>query len=92
MRDTVRETEAEIEGGEEGSAEGRGEMRGEESEGDAKAYQFGETLGHDARYQNRSFETVEPDARSDFEQHNLGDWARHREAVRRGYEHARRAA
>ncbi|MFW6027953.1 MAG: YsnF/AvaK domain-containing protein [bacterium] len=84
VRDTVRETEAEVEGGEQGRA-------GQEDVDDS-AYRFGEELARDERFRDRAFDNIEPEARYAFEHRNLGDWSRHREAVRRGYEHSRRAA
>ena len=53
----------------------------------APAYQYGSTLAGDQRYANRSWDEIEPSARSDWQTRNPGgDWERFKAAARHGWE------
>lgn len=53
----------------------------------APAYQYGHSLGGDARYQGRAWDDLETEARSDWESRNPGStWERFKAAVRHGWE------
>lgn len=51
------------------------------------AYRYGAGLSADSRYSGRSWDTVEPDLRRDWERSHPGsDWERFKSAVRHGWE------
>lgn len=50
------------------------------------AYRYGYNLATDARYQDRSWDEIETDARHGWEDYNQGTWEDFKDAVRRGWE------
>ncbi len=50
------------------------------------AYDYGRELAEHAPDRTASWQTIEPQARDDFERRNPGMWNRYSDAVRRGYE------
>jgi hypothetical protein len=55
------------------------------------AYRYGHALASDGRYDGRSWDEIEPDARAEWEQrHPQGAWERFKRAVRYAWEHAAR--
>lgn len=56
------------------------------------AYEYGRQLAGDQRYSNRDWAAVERDAQTSFEQRNPGKWGQYRDAVRCGYDRARKAS
>jgi uncharacterized protein (TIGR02271 family) len=53
----------------------------------APAYQYGSTVGGDARYSGRDWSAIEPDVRRDWETSHRGSaWENFKDAVRHGWE------
>jgi stress response protein YsnF len=52
----------------------------------APAYQYGSQLRNNQRYAGRDWNTIEPDARRDWESRSPGTWDRMKNAVRYGWE------
>ena len=53
----------------------------------APAYQYGSTVGGDARYSGRDWSAIEPDIRRDWETSHRGSaWENFKDAVRHGWE------
>lgn len=50
------------------------------------AYRYGYGLASDARYQNRTWDVIEPDVRGDWERDHPGTWERFKNAVRHAWE------
>lgn len=50
------------------------------------AYRYGYGLASDARYQNRSWDQVEPDVRRDWEREHPGTWERFKASIRHAWE------
>lgn len=55
------------------------------------AYHYGYNLSHDARFQNRTWAEVEPEARHAWEERYVESWDQFKDAVRHAWEEARRA-
>ncbi|MGE3539756.1 MAG: DUF2382 domain-containing protein [Candidatus Tectimicrobiota bacterium] len=53
------------------------------------AYRFGYDLGSHERYHGRDWETLEADARRDWETRQPGTWERFKQAIRHGWEQVR---
>jgi len=55
------------------------------------AYRYGHALASDTRYDGRSWDEIEPQARAEWERrHQPSGWERFRRAVRHAWEHATR--
>jgi hypothetical protein len=55
------------------------------------AYRYGHALASDTRYDGRSWDEIEPEARAEWERrHQQSGWERFRRAVRHAWEHATR--
>lgn len=52
------------------------------------AYRYGYGLANDARYQNRTWDQVEPDVRRDWEREHPGSWERFKSSIRRAWDRA----
>ena len=63
--------------------------RGSPYEHWAPAYRYGYDLATDARYRDREWATVEPDARRDWEQRHTGTWEEFKEAIRHAWDKVR---
>ena len=78
VRDTVRRTDVEVERLDENDARFR------------PAYEFASELAKDQRYHGRSWEQIEPEARTSFERRHPGNkWDQMKDAVRKGWDRAR---
>ena len=63
--------------------------RGSPYEHWAPAYRYGYDIATDARYRDREWATVEPDARRDWEQRHTGTWEEFKEAIRHAWDQVR---
>lgn len=54
------------------------------------AYRYGYNLATDSRYQDRSWDEIETDARYGWEDYNQGTWEDFKDAVRHGWEEVKR--
>jgi uncharacterized protein (TIGR02271 family) len=63
--------------------------RGSPYEHWAPAYRYGYDIATNARYRDREWATIEPDARREWEQRHKGTWEEFKEAIRHGWEKVR---
>jgi stress response protein YsnF len=104
VRDTVRRSDVEVQRMAAGSSRGYSEFdndwrtdfnsryanRGYSYDEYEPAYRFGSTWGQDERYRNRDWNTVETDARRDWESQGArGKWEDVKDAVRYGWDRVR---
>jgi uncharacterized protein (TIGR02271 family) len=105
VRDNVRHTEVEVERTPQGTAavsddpdfrsdfDRRYANTGASYDTYQPAYQYGYTMGSDPRYQGRTYDEVEPDLRSGYENHHPGGtWEKIKDSVRYGWEKTKNKA
>lgn len=94
VHDTVRRTDVEVEQLDDEFRQDfdqRYANTGASFEEYGPAYRYGREAAEREGYVGREWQSVEPELRQDFERRNLGSWERHGEAVRHGFERARRS-
>jgi uncharacterized protein (TIGR02271 family) len=105
IRDSVRRTEVEVERTPQGTAavsddpdfrsdfDRRYASTGASYDTYEPGYQYGYTMASDPRYQGRSYDEVEPDLRSGYEnRHPGGTWEKIKDSVRYGWEKTKNKA
>jgi uncharacterized protein (TIGR02271 family) len=60
--------------------------RGDSFDNHRKAYEYGYSLNHDSRYQNKDWSTIESQIQNDWEGENPNTWNSFKDSVRYGWE------